>query len=364
MAANYFDTALLGFTGRTSPKFNAIELRELQSEVLSVGLKNQDYLDGVMVENIKETLYRPVYADQFNRIAPTNGTSFTAFNSGSLGTSNRTALTWVGFTETFSIYATTGQDNDLNWQRIWDNLMGQTQRNLRERLRVWLMGQLHSARTSGGNVTNIPAGLGLWNSLTDAYEINDQNQFFAKLTQIMALNKYYDNKFDIFADNILYPMYQSAVNQGSGNALNTSWQFRDFENVFRDTLLGQQVAEEYNNGMALVLPKNSFAIIPFLPALFLSPKIGMTAADFTSYSGGYGTIADGAGFGTYMADGNMNEPLTYGIHGWTTQADNSGNNGSTQDMTMNFQVGLYMAFQTAVISNANETPIYEFGYTG
>jgi hypothetical protein len=366
MAANYFDTQLLGFTGRAAAKFQKPELRELQSEVLSVGLKNQSYLmDGIELDKIKETLYRPVYADSFVRTAATNGTSFTAFNTGSLGASQRTALTWVGFTETFSMYATSGQDNDLKWQAMWDDRMGQTQRNLRERLRVWLMGQIHSARTSGGNVTSIPTGLGVWNGSTNAYEISDTNNFFSYITQIMAINKYYtpDFKFDIFCDNVLYPKYQSMVNQGSGNALNTSYQFKDYENVYRDTLLGTYVAEEYNNGMAIVLPSNSFALVPFLPALFLNPKEGFTAANFNSYTGGYGTIADGAGYGMYNGD-TMTEPLLYGVHGWANQADNAANNGSSQDMTMQFQVGLYMCFQSAVISNANETPIYEFGFTG
>ena len=115
--------------------------------------------------------------------------------------------------------------------------------------------------------------------------------------------------------------------------------------------------------MAIVLPQNSFAIIPFLPALFLNPKQGNDASHFNDYGGGYGVIADGWGFTDYNAD-YQDEPLMYGIHGWATQADNSGNNGSQIDKTMQFEIGLYIAFQSAVISNANETPIYEFGYTG
>lgn len=359
MAANYFDSALLGFTGRVAPRFNKPELRELESKVLTVGLENQQYLDQVAVESIKETLYRPVYVDQFVRKSATNGTSFTAFSTGPQGSSQRTALTWVGFTEPFSIFATTGQDNDLRWQAIWDNEVAQTQRILRERLRVWLMGQLYSARTSGGNLTTVAGGV--WNPATDSYEINDQAQFFSKITSIMAQNKYYD-KMDVFADSNLYPQYEFSVAQGVNNAQNLNYQFKNYTNVYRDTILGNQVAEEYNNGMALVLPENSFAIIPFLPALYLNPKPSQDASHFGDYTGGYGVVMDGAGFGAEL--GGQFENLTYGIHGWATQADNSGSNGSTQDVTMQFQMGLYIAFQSAVISNADETPIYTFGYTG
>lgn len=361
MAANYYDSTLLGFTGRVDPRFNKPELRELESKVLSVGLDNSKYLMNVDdITSIKETTLRPVYADQFVRKAATNGSSFSAFSTGPQGTSQRTALTWVAFTEPFSMYATTGQDNDMKWQAIWDNEVMQTQRILRERLRIWLMGQLYAARTSGGNLTTVAGGV--WNGATDSYEINDQAQFFSKITNIMAQNKYYD-KMDVFADANLYPQYQFSVNQGVNNAQNTAYQFDGYTNVFRDTILGNQVAEEYNNGMALVLPENSFAFIPWLPALFTNPKPNRDFSHVGEYTGGYGTIEDGMGFGMNTMDGQF-ERLTYGIQGWATQADQSANNGATNDVTQQFQMGLYVAFQNAVISNANETAIYTFGYTG
>jgi hypothetical protein len=361
MAANYFDTALLGYTGRVAERFNKPELRELESKVLTVGLENSQYLmDVAQIDQIKETSNRPVYADQFTRKAAVNGSSFTAFHTGAQGTSQRTALTWVGFTEPFSIFATTGQDNDLRWQAIFDNEVAQTQRILRERLRVWLMGQLHSARTAGGNATTVSGGV--WNGATNAYEINDQAQFFSKVKQIMRQNKYYDN-YDIFCDSSLFPQYEFTVAQGVNNAQNLAYQMKGFTNVFPDNILGNQVAEEYNNGMALVMPENAFALVPFLPALFTNPRSDRDASHFGTYGGGYGVIPDGWGV-DYKTFGGTSEKLMYGIHGWSTQADNSASNGSTVDVTMQFQIGLYMCFQTAVLSNANETPIFEFGYTG
>lgn len=361
MAANYFDSTLLGFTGRVDPRFNQPELRELESNVLTVGLNNTKYLMDVDdINTIKETTIRPVNVDQFVRKSATNGSGFTAFSTGPQGASQRTALTWVAFTETFSMFATTGQDNDIKWQAIFDNEMAQTQRILRERIRVWLMGQLHSGRTSGGNLIT-PQGA-VWNPLTDAYEINDAAQFWAKMRSVMVQNKYYE-KLDVFADQLLYTGWNFTVAQGVNNAQNLAYQKDYFENVFGETILGNQVAEEYNNGMAICLPKNAFALIPFLPALFVNPKPDNDASHFADYTGGYGVIQDAAGYGSIGFDGQA-ERLTYGVQGWRTQADQSGSHGATNDQTQQFQVGLYLAFQSAVISNANESTIYEFGFTG
>lgn len=361
MADNYFDSQLLGFTGRVDPLFNKPELRELESNVLTVGLENSKYLMDVdQIESIKQTSNRPVYADQFVRKNATNGTSFTAFHTGPQGASQRTAITWVCFTEPFSGFATTGQDNDIKANAIFDNEVMQTQRILRERLRIWLMGQLHSTRTSGGNLTT-PSG-SVWNPATDAYEIADSQLFWANIASTMAQNKYY-GKLDVFASPNLYTGWDFTIAQGVNNAVNTAYQGKSFNNVFNETILGNQVAVEYNNGMAIVLPENSFSFIPWLPALYVNPAPNRDWSQCGTYTGGYGVIPDGMGYGMTGADGQY-ERLMYGIHGWATQADESAHNGSTNDVVQQYEMGLYVAFQQAVISNANETTIYEFGFTG
>ena len=317
-------------------------------------------MDVDQIEQIKQTPQRPVYADQFVRKNATNGTAFTAYSTGPQGSSQRTAITWVAFTEPFSGMLTTGLDNDIKFNAIFDNEIMQTQRILRERLRVWLMGQLHSTRTSGGNLTT-PVGA-LWNGATDAYEIADPQMFWANVGSVMAQNKYY-GKLDVFASPNLYQAWDFTIAQGVNNAVNTAYQSKRFNNVFNETILGNQVAMEYGNGTCLVLPENSFSFIPWLPSLFVNPDPKHDFSQAGTYGGGYGVIPDGMGYGMTGADGQF-ERLTYGIQGWAQQADNSANNGATNDMTQQYQMGLYVAFQSAVISNANETPIYEFGFTG
>jgi hypothetical protein len=359
MAANYYDSALLAYQGRVMPAYNEAELRELNTEVLAVGLANQKYLM-VDIDSIKESTIRPVYGYQFVRKASTNGTAMTAFNTGIQGASAQVPLTWVAFTEEFFTFGTTGYDNVQSFDAIFENEMSQAQRNIRERLRIYLTTNLYTQRTqyNPGGIKN-----GTWNSSTDAWEISDATKPFANMASIMRQNKYGYSNFDMFCDSALFSLYQYSSNQTANNAQNLSYQFSKtavapgaggyFDNVWEDIILGNEVAIEaaYTTGTALVMPKNSFAFIPWMPKIYREG-----GGDFESYSGGYGVVGD-----------DKFPEMEYMVHGWKTQIDASatGTNqhGYSQDTVLQWQIGVYVAFQTSVLSNSGESPIYQFALT-
>lgn len=351
---NYYDSALFGYQGRVNPGYNKAELRELDTEVLTVGLANQQYLMDVKeIESIKESTLRPVYGYQFVRKPSTNGTAMTAFNTGIQGASVQVPLTWIAFTEEFFTYQTTGYDNIMQFNEIFDNEMSQAQRNLRERLRIALTNNLYTNRT-GYNPGGIK--LGNWNAATTAYEIGDPTKVWADMSSIMRQNKYGYSKYDVFADSTLYSNFEYSIAQGTMNATNLAYQFAKeavkpgaggrMNNIWEDIILGNEVLIEnaYTNGTAIVLPQQAFAYIPWMPKIY---KDG--GGNYEDYAGGYSMVADDTIPG-----------LDYMAHGWTTQADTSANHGYTQDKVIQWQIGIYVAFQVAVLSNANETPIYQF----
>lgn len=357
MAANYYDSVLLGYQSAVMPEYNEAELREINTEVLAVGLQNQKYLmDVSQIESIKESTLRPVYGYQFVRKASTNGTAMTAFNTGTQGATAQVPLTWVAFTEEFFTYKTTGYDNVEQFEAIFRNEMSQAQRNIRERLRVYIMNNLYTNRTAydpgAGVVKNAT-----FNSGTNAWEISDSTKFFANMASVMRQRYYGYSNYDMFCDSVLYPQYQYTIAQGVNNAANLAYQFAKspvvpgtggyFNNVWEDIMLGNQVAipAAYTKGTAIVMPKNSFAFIPWMPKIYRSG-----GGDFESYSGGYGVIGD-----------DMFPDMEYMVHGWATQADTSANNGYTQDTVMQWQVGIYVAFQKAVINTpSTDSPIFNF----
>ncbi len=93
------------------------------------------------------------------------------------------------------------------------------------------------------------------------------------------------------------------------------------------------------------MPAAAFSVIPWIP------KINRDGSgDYNSYNGGFGTVPDGSGM-----------PLTYAVRGWEQKADSSALGGTVQDLHMDLELSVDIAFNTAPISVSGETPIYEFG---
>lgn len=362
---NFADSLYNPFQARVRNGLAAAELRELDTMVLKYALDNQ-YLweDRIDINAIKKSIQRVVYAYQFNRITTASGSGMTTFPSGSLGTTVQLPITFVTFTQNFALYNVSGLDNVFAKPEMFDNSAKQAMRLLRTSIRQWLTTNLYNNRT-----TTLPLGLtGIknanWNSATDAYEIPSGSQWASNMASVMQQASYGYSSYDAFLDPVLFPQYQYSANQTSQNAINLSYQFDKnqqantpnmggyFENLWPDMNLGTTVPIEsgYTNGTALVMPKNSFCFIQWMPGSYYMPGF---AKDFMGYTGGYGTIGD-----------NMYPGLEYQIFAWNNQYDSSGSYGQAQGQQQNFQLGITLAFFVDYLSNTGESPIYQFALTG
>lgn len=362
MALNYYDSALLAYQSPVTDDFNKAELRELETQVLNVGLENQSYLmNAKNISAIKESVNRPVYGYVKQRKPTTNGSAMTAFHTGIGGTSAQQTLTWIAFTEEFYFNETTGMDNAFDKYELFHNEMAQAQRNLRERLRVWLTSQIYTNRTgyTPGNIS-----MSSLNTTTNTWEIggNAAATPWSAMTSTLRQNKYGYSKYDIFADSLMYASsYEFQIAQGVNNATNTAYQLDKkpvapqgggyINNVWEDIILGNPdevpYSGTYDKGAAIAMPANSFAFIPWMPKIYMDGS-----GNFEDYAGGYGIVQDDSIPG-----------MEYMVHGWRTQADTTAGSGHgyTQDSVTQWQVGFYIAYITQYLSNANETPIYFFG---
>lgn len=346
--ADYTSSALLAFQSKVNKKYNAAELRELQNPILRQALS---YSDLVManVEQIKQSDKRTVYGYYLKKMTATNGTAREYAPAGTQGDSGQVSLTWVTFQEKFGINLQVGMDNVFDTMTLLDHQIMDKQRILRERIGTYIVTQLHAARTQAAPVTTTSRNM-TWNGTNFAFENSaDQlNFFFQNAASIMRQNKYYD-KLDVIADPIIFKQAQYSQFQGQGNAQNLSFQFSSYNpnGIMEHSVLGDTVADEYADGCALVLPTAGFSVIPWVP------KINRDGfGDYESYNGGFGTIPDGTG-----------QPLTYAVRGWQSKADTSALGGTVQDIHMDIELSVDIAFNTAPISVAGETPIYEFGQT-
>lgn len=344
--SNYTASALLAFQSKINQTFNAPELRELQNPILRQALSYQPLLL-TDVKSIKESDKRSVYGYYMKRRTATNGTARSTAPTGTQGDSGQVALSWVTFSETFMAYKQTGADNIFPMVEQLENGIMQTQRILRERVGAYIVSQLHANRTQA-----VASGTrnATWNNTTYAFE-NDASQanlFFENAASVLRQNKYYE-KLDVVADPKVFKLANFNRFQGAGNAQNLGYQFQQYnpDGIMEHSVLGSDVATDYAEGCAIVLPQGSFSITPWIPSINRRGE-----GDYESYNGGYGTIIDATGL-----------PLSYAVRGWAQKADGSAAGSVVQDIQMNFELSVDIAFVASPLSTAGESAIFEFGQT-
>jgi len=355
--ANYADSALFGYQGRVRAGLAANEVRELDTMVLQYALDNTQFFESIMnVNDIKKSVQRPVYGYQFNRITTANGTGMTTQPTGTLGSSVQVPLTFVTFTQNFATYNVSGLDNVMQFGEIFDNQAKQAMRQIRTGIREWMTNNLYTNRTTVLPSLNSNIKGANFNSTNHCFEIAGSTPY-ANMSSVMRQSGYGSTTFDALFDPTLYLGWEYSTAQGVSNATNLAYQFAKkptmpgagyFDNVWEDLNLGTNVAIEadYTLGTALVMPKNAFAFVPWMPANYYAPGFSKS---FDQYVGGYGTIGD-----------DKYDGLEYQIFGWNNQSDTSGSYGYAQSQTQNWQIGFTAAFVTSQLSNAGETPIYQF----
>lgn len=340
--ADYVASALLAAQAKITPRFNEAELRERQNPILRVGLANQNYLVE-KVDDIKKSEKRTVKGYQFKKMTADNGTTRSHNFSGSQGDSVEVDLNWATYTETLAVFMSVGADNVMAYADILANQIRQKQRIIRERLGKAFVTSLHAARTQTSNATIRNASFSADN---DAFEIaaNEKDQFFAFVRSVMNQHKYYGG-LDVILDSILDPIARKIAAQGSNTGTALNYQLQGI-NAMPHDILGTEVAVDAypNGGVALALPENSFAFIPWIP---------------TRYRNGFGNAMSEIGLYATMPD-DTGLPLTYSLRGYAAKADGSANGGTVDDVKINWQLGVDVATQIADLSVADETPIYEF----
>ena len=344
--SNFVSSALLAFQSKVNKKFNASELRELQNPILRQAIKYSDFILA-NVDQIKESDKRSVYTYFLKKTAATNGTARSYAPTGVQGDSGQVSLSWVTFSEPLGLNMQVGYDNVFDTMTLLDYMLMDKQRILRERIGTYIVQQLHNNRTQTAPNT-VTVRNSSWNAANFAFE-NTQDQldlFFENAASVMRQNKYYD-KLDVIADPVIFKRARYDQSQSAGNAQNLAFQFQSYnpEGIMEHEVLGNEVAIPYTGGCAIVLPQASFAVIPWIPEI---NRKGW--GDYEDFNGGFGVLDDATGLG-----------IKYAVRGWAQKQDTSAAGGTVQDINMNLELSVDIAFNVAPMSTAGETPVYEFG---
>jgi hypothetical protein len=191
---------------------------------------------------------------------------------------------------------------------------------------------------------NVATAEGTFDATDDVFEIAEAKETRAMQITKIALNanKYPDGA-TVFCDSISYAKFEYWAAQGAANSTNLSFQFNGVTYVHSVELgaLAAGLVSAYSKGFWLVVPTGTVGVLPWIP---VQNRVGVVTKE-NEYSNIINPV-----------DGQV-----YALHSYETRADDSSNNGYTQDVVTQYQIAQDLSFAKAPLSTAGETTILAFG---
>ncbi|MCK5018800.1 MAG: hypothetical protein KAS32_17185 [Candidatus Peribacteraceae bacterium] len=276
-------------------------------------------------------------------------------HTGTRGDSAQTSLSWDSLTETFSVSI---KQNDNNLMSFEENYASQLQScimNLLERHETAKLTQLIADRTQ----INKGRIQGAWNSIDYVMEINAsvEEKFFQNIRTSMK-NNLFRNNLIVIADSLAYMNADFAAAQGQANATNLGFQF----NGLNIAMTTNDIDTDYN-GAAIAFNTETVGIVPWIP---VQNRKALNPKDAMSYNGDWGQIT----VPVLDDKGNVVYTLDFAIHSYAQRADTSSSNGSEQDILLEVEVSIDIAYLSAPLSafratgdfaGKTDTMVFQFG---
>jgi hypothetical protein len=294
----------------------------------------------------------PNYSELRVREDRTVETNFAARSSRSLGsarTHNHTGVkgdtatltpTWASYTDKFNMSLKQADNSLYNADEQMFQEISNVVANFMEGYETAATAYLFNNRSG----VNVATAYGSFDSTNDVFEIDAANEDTAiQITKIaMDANKYVGS-MKVFCDSVSYAKFEKQAAQGVSNATNLSFQFNGVTFVHSVGLGALAVALDsgYNKGFWIVVPDGTVATLPWIPVQNRQ-GVSTKVADFSSLL-------------------NPVDGEAYGIHTYEVGADDSANNGYTQDVVTQYEVSQDLAFVKAPLTTASETTIQAFG---
>jgi hypothetical protein len=294
----------------------------------------------------------PNYSELRVREDRTVETNFAARSSRSLGsarTHNHTGVkgdtatltpTWASYTDKFNMSLKQADNSLYNADEQMFQEISNVVANFMEGYETAATAYLFNNRSG----VNVATAYGSFDSTNDVFEIAAANEDTAiQITKIaMDANKYVGS-MKVFCDSVSYAKFEKQAAQGVSNATNLSFQFNGVTFVHSVGLGALAVALDagYNKGFWIVVPDGTVATLPWIPVQNRQ-GVSTKVADFSSLL-------------------NPVDGEAYGIHTYEVGADDSANNGYTQDVVTQYEVSQDLAFVKAPLTTAGETTIQAFG---
>jgi len=341
--ANFATAALVKAQAKLIKQFQAGELRFRDPAIHKLFLMNTEIMIPDYVE-LRTREDRVVETNFLLRTTRALGTGRSFNHTGDQGDSGILTPSFTTFNDKFVSTLKEADNKVYSLEELHQSKLINVIANFAEGLETVASDFLFASR-SGVNVSTAD---GAFDAVDDVFEITESTEG-ERAIQITAsnlgINKWQNMPFDIVADTIAWGKFMKDVNQGTGNATNTSYQFPSGMRIIEDPKLTADAAglvSGYADGFWIAIPRGTIAALPWIP---IQNREGKETKENS-----YGTINNPIDF------------LNYAIHTYEERVDGTPDGGFTQDLKTETEISLDIAFEIAPLSNAGETPVLAFAF--
>ena len=338
--ANYGTAALVKAQAKLIGAFASAEKRFRTPEVHNLFLRNTN----IMIpgyEQLRTREDRTVETNYFLRTSRALGSARAHNHTGAQGDSGVLTPSWTTYTDKFASTLKEADNKIYDGQEMFMDKLENSIANFMEGLDAAASGVLFAARTG----VNAATAEGAFDATDDVFKITEStngNRAIQITKMVMDINKYQNTGFTLVCDSIAYNKFQFDAAQGAQNATNTSFQFMGVTFIHDPALTAAAagLVGAYAKGFWIAVPDGTLAGLPWIP---LQNRQGITTSVNT-----YGQII------------NPVDGLPYAIHTYESRADGTSKGGYTQDVVIETEISLDMAYEVAPLSTATASAQFAF----
>lgn len=335
--ANYTPSNLVKAQAKLLGAFQSSELRFNQPVTFQAFLQNSNFFFANYNE-LRTREDRTVEAYYKKRTSRALGSARAHNHTGTKGDTGILTPTWVTYSDKFTASLKQGDNNTYNLQEMLDNEVQNVVANMATGLETAAATHIFSNRSQ----VNATAIEGAFDGVTFVYEMTEATvgTRAMQLTRTVMDVLKYSGPLTIFCDSISYAKFQYQAAQGAANSANLSFQFQNITFVHSKDLTASASGLGYTKGFWIAVPVGTIGAMPWIPK--------QNRAGVQTSVNMYGTLL------------NPVDGLSYAIHSYETRANDSANNGYTQDVVTEYEVSIDVALEHAPLSVANETTLQAF----
>jgi hypothetical protein len=339
--ANFSTAALVKAQAKLIGKFQAGELRFRDPAVHKLFLQNTSIMIPDYME-LRTREDRVVETNYFLRTSRALGTGRTHNHTGNQGDSSTLTPSWTTYNDKFVSTIKEADNKVYSLEELHISKLENVVANFAEGLEALAAAYLFANRSG----VNVATAEGTFDAADDVFQITEAtegNRAIQITRMVMDINKYQGTDFDIVCDSVSFNKFQFDAAQGISNATNTSFQFMGV-NFYHDPSLTAAAAGlvgAYAKGFWIAVPVGTIAALPWIP---IQNRNGVD----------FGNIAK---YGTIM---NPIDGINYALHTYNAGSDGTALGGYTQDVTIETEISVDIAYQHAPLSNAGETTLMAF----